>query len=149
VFERFNGLPVHVLVVHAVVVLVPVAAVAVFAIAVRPRWRRTYGPLAALVATGALLAVPVATRSGTWLRGQLNYPAEGFRHGELGERVIWLMVPFWALTVALVLLDRRRASRGITAVVAALAVVSGLAATAQVIRTGDSGAESVWTGRIP
>jgi hypothetical protein len=34
-------------------------------------------------------------------------------------------------------------------VVAVLAVATGLATTAQVIRTGDSGAESVWGGRIP
>ncbi len=173
-FERFSGLPVHVLVVHAVVILVPMSAVAVLALAVRPRWRHTYGPLVALVTTGALASVPVATRSGTWLRDQLGYPADGFRHGELGDRVLWLVAPFWLLTLALLVLDRRMsadrpsggASRGFgnregrrgssrarqpwpVIVVAVLAVVTGLAATAQVIRTGDSGAESVWGGRIP
>jgi len=153
VFDQLNGLPVHVLVIHAVVILVPTAAVGMVAITARARWRRPYGPLVALVATGALVATPVATNSGQWLRGRLGYPEDGFRHGELGEQVLWFMLPFWVLTVAVVLLDRYwtgSARRPMALfVVAVLASVSGLAATAQVIRTGDSGAESVWTGRIP
>jgi hypothetical protein len=36
VFERFSGLPVHVLVIHAVVILVPVSAVGVLALALGP-----------------------------------------------------------------------------------------------------------------
>ena len=160
-FDELNGLPVHVLVVHAVVVLVPACAVGVLAIAVRPQWRRVYGPLAALGATGALVATYIARESGDWLRQGLGLPAD-FAHGQLGAQVIWFVLPFWALTVALVLLDRRLA-RGRTlvsrtgwrgqpwalVVVAVLAVVTGLAATAQVVRTGDSGARSVWEGRLP
>ena len=90
------------------------------------------------------------------MRDRLGYPADGLRHGDLGDQVLWYVLPFWLLTVALVLLDRRRpAGRsggrqpwGLL-LVAVLAVGTGFAATAQVIRTGDSGAESVWTGRIP
>jgi hypothetical protein len=148
----FRGLPVHVLVVHSVVILVPVAAVATLAIAVRPQWRRTYGPLVMLVASGALVGVIAALQSGKWLRGRLNYPDGEFQHGELGEQVIWYVGPFWLLTAAFLLLDRRRAADAkppmLVTAFAVVAVLVGLASTAQVIRTGESGAESVWRPKL-
>ena len=163
--EMFRGLPAHVLIVHAVVVLVPIAAVAVLALAVRPAWRRTYGPLVGLVTTCALLAVVAARQSGIWLRGRLDYPDGDFRHGELGERVIWYAVPFWLLTIGFLVLERRRASAppqpdadgsGSTRArqpwpvlaLAVAAVLVGLGTTAQVVRTGESGVESVWIERL-
>ncbi len=150
-FDKFNGLPLHVLVIHAVVVLVPLAAVGVLAIAVRPAWRRTYGWLVLMAATGALVTVPVAIQSGKFLRGNLGFP-DDFRHGQLGQQMIFFIVPFWLLSVALVLLDRRRPSRSAQGwpliAVAALASITGLAATVQVARTGDSGAQAEWSGRL-
>ena len=151
-FEMFRGLPVHVLVVHSVVILVPVAAVATLAVAVRPQWRRTFGPLVMLVASGALVGVVAAMLSGRWLRGRLGYPEEYFRHGELGERVIWYVGPFWLLTAAFLLLDRRRARDSrppmVVTALAVLAVLVGLASMAQVIRTGEAGVESVWRAKL-
>ncbi|MCW2828706.1 MAG: hypothetical protein JWQ67_2322, partial [Marmoricola sp.] len=44
-FDTFNGIPLHPLVVHAVVVLLPLAILGTIAIAVRPGWRGKYGPL--------------------------------------------------------------------------------------------------------
>jgi hypothetical protein len=66
--------------------------------------------------------------------------------------VIWYVGPFWLLTAAFLLLDRRRAAGAkppmLVTAFAALAVLVGLASIAQVIRTGESGAESVWVPRL-
>ena len=63
-FDLINGLPVHPLVVHAVVVLLPLATLGTLAIAVRPAWRRAYGPLVVACAAVATVLIPVATSSG-------------------------------------------------------------------------------------
>ncbi len=55
-FDLINGIPVHPLVVHAVVVLLPLALLGTIAIAVKPAWRRPYGPL--VVAAVAVSARP-------------------------------------------------------------------------------------------
>ncbi|WP_183101292.1 DUF2231 domain-containing protein [Nocardioides pelophilus] len=155
-FDQFNGLPVHPLVVHAVVVLLPLAVVGTWAIALVPRWRPRYGPL---VVAGALLSValiPVATSSGEELAHRVGEPEA---HEELGESLLWFAVPLLVLVVVLVWLSHRqsraqatsdpsdptgpRATRLVTAV-AVLAALAGLATAVQVYRVGDSGAEATW-----
>ena len=157
-FDLINGIPVHPLVVHAIVVLLPLALLGTIAIAVKPAWRRPYGPLVvAAVAVSAVLA-PVATSSGEELEQRVGDPGE---HAELGDQLIWFILPLLALTVALVWVDRRAtrtaaltdgADRPATTstpsklptVLAALAVVAALACTVQVFRVGDSGAKAAW-----
>lgn len=155
-FDQFNGLPVHPLVVHAVVVLLPLAAVGTWAIALVPRWRPRYGPLVAASALLSVALIPVATSSGEELAHRVGEPEA---HEELGESLLWFAVPLLVLVVALVWLSRRqarsqatsepsdptgsRASRLVTAV-AVLAALAGLAASVQVYRVGDSGAEATW-----
>ena len=103
-FDLINGIPVHPLVVHAIVVLLPLALLGTIAIAVKPAWRRPYGPLVvAAVAVSAVLA-PVATSSGEQLEQRVGDPG---KHAELGDQLIWFILPLLALTVALVWVDRR------------------------------------------
>ena len=155
-FDLINGIPVHPLVVHAIVVLLPLALLGTIAIAVKPAWRRPYGPLVvAAVAVSAVLA-PVATSSGEELEHRVGDPGE---HAELGDQLIWFILPLLALTLALVWVDRRAATTAtlaegaerptttrskLPAVLAALAVVAALACTVQVYRVGDSGAKAAW-----
>lgn len=154
-FDLINGLPLHVLVVHAVVVLVPLTALGTIAIAVRPRWRHHYGPL--VVAAGVLSAilVPVATSSGEALEQRVGDPGE---HAELGDQLIWFVLPLLVLAAALVWMDRRH-NKGIEGpvrasaptglkVVAVLAVVAALATSVQVYRVGDSGARAAWANQV-
>ena len=163
-FDLINGLPIHPLVVHAVVVLLPIAMLGTIALAVRPRWRRTYGPLLIVVTAVATALVPVATSSGEALEKRVGNPGE---HAELGDQLIWFAIPLLVLLVALVVLDRRggrapavgngsaaaratarpAASKALTAV-AVLAVVAGLATTVQVYRIGDSGARAAWGDQV-
>ena len=155
-FDLFNGLPVHPLVVHAVVVLLPLATLGLIAIAVRPAWRRPYGLLVVACTALATVMIPIATSSGEALEERVGNPGE---HAELGEQLIWFAVPMLLLAAALWWLDRRSTttgsastaratSPGIIRTVAALAVVAALATSVQVYRVGDSGARSAWGDQV-
>ncbi|MDO9496997.1 MAG: hypothetical protein Q7J48_14925 [Nocardioides sp.] len=151
-FDTINGIPVHPLVVHAVVVLLPLATLGTIAIAVRPKWRRPYGPLVVASALVATVLCPVATSSGEALEERVGEPEA---HAELGESLIWFSVALLLASAALVYLqrqhERRAAADGAAAtsttaltVVAVVAVIAGLAAGVQVYRVGDSGAKAAW-----
>jgi hypothetical protein len=152
-FDTFRGLPVHALVVHAVVVLVPLAALGLILVAVRPSWRRSFGPVVVLLATAGLAMVPVATRSGHRLKERLD--ASGIvakqikNHQDMGSLVIWPTLAMWVLSIALIALDRRRGgSTGLTTAIAGLAVLAALASVAQVAVTGELGTKAVWACTI-
>lgn len=156
VFDLINGVPIHPLVVHAVVVLLPLAVLGTIAIVVRPAWRLRYGPLVVAAAAVATALMPVATSSGEALEHRVGNPGE---HAELGDQLIWFVIPLLVLSAALVWLDRRRTADGTTSTrratspgllrtVAALALVAGLAATVQVYRVGDSGARAAWGDQV-
>lgn len=151
-FDLVNGVPVHALVVHAVVVLVPLAAVATIAIAVRPAWRARYGWLVVASAAASVALTPVAVSSGQELQKRVGDPGQ---HADLGGQLLWFVIPLLVTALALVLLDRRTARTQEPAVsptamriVVAVAVVTALATTVQVVRIGDSGARAAWSDRI-
>ena len=169
-FDLVNGVPVHPLVVHAVVVLLPLAILGTIAIAVRPRWRRTYGPLVVGCALLATVLIPVATSSGETLERRVGSPGE---HAELGDQLLWFAIPLLVLAALLVYLDfreatsarahertaptsggttvtidRPRTARRLTTAVAALAVVVAVLNGVWVYRVGDSGAHAVWDDRV-
>ncbi|MBB6629830.1 hypothetical protein H5V45_21105 [Nocardioides sp. KIGAM211] len=157
-FDLINGLPVHPLVVHAVVVLVPLAALGTIAIVARPAWRARFGVLVVAAAAIGTILTPVSTSSGEALEKHVGDPG---KHAELGDQLIWFMIPLLVLALAVVLLDRRRARAGdsstprsgadsptVFMVVAALAVVAAVATTVQVYRIGDSGARAAWGDQV-
>jgi len=159
-FDTFDGLPVHTLVVHAVVVLLPLGVLGTIAIAVHPAWRRTHGWLVVGVLAVATALVPVAVLSGAEFKKRVGDPGH---HDQLGRMLIWFALPVLVLAVVLVVMDRRdradaeepswsasprtastgTASTG-TTVVAALAVVAAIACGVQVYRVGESGARAAW-----
>lgn len=151
-FDLINGIPVHPLVVHAIVVLLPLATLGTIAIAVRPSWRRPYGPLVVGAALVSTVLCPVATSSGEELEQRVGVP--GGDHAELGESLVWFALALLLASAALVYLQRQHerrlaadsaaATSTMLTVVAVLAVVVGLAAGFQVYRVGDSGAKSAW-----
>jgi hypothetical protein len=152
-FDTINGIPVHPLVVHGVVVLLPLTILGTLALAIRPAWRRSFGPVVVAVAVVATLLVPVATQSGEKLEGRIGDPG---KHAELGDQLIWFVLPLLVLLVAMVVMAHRsdaEAGSGATSaasvvnVVAALSVVAALAAGYQVYRVGDSGARAAWCGQ--
>lgn len=151
-FDLINGLPVHALIVHAVVVVVPIAALGTIAIAIRPIWRGTYGWLVLAAAASSAALTPVATSSGESLQERVG---DAGQHAELGDQLLWFVLPLLVLAAALVLLDRRQHTTQRPAVspmamrvVVGLAIVVALATTVQVVRIGDSGAREAWGDRI-
>ncbi len=149
--DLVNGLPLHPLVVHAVVVLLPLAILGTIAIAVRPRWRRPYGPLVIAAAAVSALLIPVATSSGEALERHVGDPG---KHAQLGDQLIWFAIPLLLLDIALVVLDRRGSASArhggsrTLVTVAVLSVVAALAAGVQVYRVGDSGARAAWGDQV-
>ena len=155
-FDTFNGIPLHPLVVHAVVVLLPLAIVGTIAIALRPRWRTRYGFLVVAAAAIGTVLAPVATSSGESLEERVGDP--GYEHAELGEQLIWFALVLLVASAGLVYLQWRqerlteRTEAGSTSipsgtlitVVAGVAIVAALACLYQVYRVGDSGAKSAW-----
>ena len=151
-FDLFNGLPVHPLVVHAVVVLLPVAVLGTVAIAVRPPWRLRYGYLVVACAAVATALIPVATSSGEALEKRVGDPGN---HAELGDQLIWFAIPTLVLALALVWLARRDAAdkqaprpAWLPRAVAVLAIVASTATAVQVYRVGDSGARAAWGDQV-
>ncbi|MBF4766867.1 hypothetical protein ISU10_03680 [Nocardioides agariphilus] len=157
-FDLFNGLPVHALVVHAVVVLLPLACLGTLAIAVKPAWRERYGVLVVACAAAATVLIPVATSSGEALEHRVGNPGE---HAEMGDQLIWFAIPLLLLSAALVWLDRRKRTAGavpdatteskqrtMTRTVAVLAIIAALATSVQVYRVGDTGARAAWGDRV-
>lgn len=156
-FDTFNGIPLHPLVVHAVVVLLPLAIAGTIAIALRPRWRTPYGFLVVAAAAIATVLSPVATASGEALEERVGDPK--YEHAELGEQLVWFAIALLIASAALVFLNWRKerqtagggpgatsatSSGTLVTIVAALAVVAALACLYQVYRVGDSGAKSAW-----
>ena len=63
-FDQFNGLPVHALVLHAAVVFIPLLALGAVVYAVVPRWRSRTGWAALLLALVAPVCAFVTRESG-------------------------------------------------------------------------------------
>lgn len=163
-FDTFNGLPLHPLVVHGVVVLLPLTIFGTIAIALRPRWRTRYGFLVVAAALVATILVPVSTSSGESLEERVGDAGE---HAELGEQLLWFAIALLIAVAALVVMQWRaeraltsqspqrsnvnddqsgaeRAGLNIVTISAAVAVVAALACGVQVYRVGDSGARAAW-----
>jgi hypothetical protein len=164
-FDTFNGLPLHALVVHAVVILLPLSALCAILIAVVPRWRQRFGIPVALLTIVAVAAVPVATHSGQNLllrRNQTFGPGDDaeaglmLEHSKLGEQLWpWALVLGIAviILVGVPLLTRQSTDsfgrqttlmRGIGIVAAIAVLVGAVGSTVMVIRIGDKGAHAVW-----
>jgi len=150
VFDKIFGLPMHVLVIHAVVVLVPLCAVAAVLMLFSPTWRdRLRWPQVALLTVAAGSAW-VAKQSGEALLNHLSFTNSSLeRHVTLGGRAPYVVLLFWALTVAWLVLDARLArpdgpSESTVRLLGILSVVAAVGATTWIVLTGDAGARSLW-----
>ena len=148
-----GGVPLHPLVVHFTVVLVLLAAVAVLLGALAPRLRRWGGLLTLLLATAALVLTPVTTSSGGTLQRALGVQGETAtlvqRHAELGDLLIWWVVPLFVVALATYVLgvrERRGTTtpRWLSAGLGVLGVVAAVGTLVQLYLVGESGAEAVW-----
>jgi cytochrome b involved in lipid metabolism len=151
-FDLVNGIPVHPLVVHAAVVFVPLTALGMIVMAIWPRFSAKLGWLVAVSAVLATVFSFAAKESGEVLQGRVGEP--GFDHAELGD-VMPIFAGFLLIAVvALWLIDRSAPAdgpaprRGLRITVAIVGVLIAVGNLVWVYQVGDSGAKSVWSGRV-
>ena len=160
-FDLFNGLPLHVLVVHAAVVLTPLAAVLGIVFAAVASWRWLLRWPLVVTAVLALGTVFVATRSGNAFRARLGLPDEVTRaHATAGQLLLWVALAYVAVAAAAAFClggpsslrsgkgARTGMPRAVQAGVAAVLVVASLGLGYQVVKTGESGSRTVWEGVV-
>lgn len=141
-FDTFQGLPVHVLVVHAVVVLVPLSALATGVVALVPRLRRRAAWQVVVADAACVLLVVVATQSGRALQARIGTSAQIQRHVQRGELMVWFVL---LLLVAAVLVAlARNAASPIPTIVGMLSVLAAGATLYWVVRTAEAGTSAVW-----
>lgn len=155
-FDELLGLPAHPLLVHAAVVFVPLLAVAGVVYALMPRVRGRIGWAAVLLAVAAPVAAYVAKLSGEQLEERLiaaNYGPEILAqvedHQGYGDLTVYFSAGLGLATLLLVFATSARARR-MPAVVgwllaAAVIVLAGFTGYF-VFKTGDTGANAVWSG---
>lgn len=165
--EFISGLPLHPLIVHAVVVLVPLAVLGAVVIAVWPAARHRFGWLVVAAAAIGTALVPVATTSGENLKRRLGENPLVDEHQDLGDDLVWFMLPLLAAVLGLMVLHTMRqrqlastagdgpgtvsappraaAPTAVVMIVAAVLTVGlAVAAGVHVYRTGESGSRAVW-----
>lgn len=148
-FDTFQGLPVHALVVHAVVVLVPLTAIGAVIMALSPSFSRRFGTVVVVVAGLAAVASVVARQSGEQLAARVGSPQP---HAGLGAVLPWFAIAFFLVVMVFWLFDRgvpaSKARPAWLVVLAVVLVVVAAAAAWWTIRVGQSGSEAVWQSVI-
>ncbi|MBA3309190.1 MAG: hypothetical protein H0U28_03900 [Nocardioidaceae bacterium] len=150
-FDEFNGLPLHPLLVHAAVVLVPLAGLlgVLFAIPRTRAWSRW--PLM-LVSLGAAVTVYVTKEAGESFEEVLAFPEttpEGMliaEHEERAELLLIITLVYAVVAVAAFVVSRDTEKfTGVPAIAVSVLLLVGAGALAfQVYRVGDIGSEAVW-----
>ena len=161
-FERFGDLPLHVLVIHAAVVVLPVAALTGIAFAVVPKWRWLLRWPALLLGIAGLVVAFVAKQSGeAFVAAVPDLEQLVKQHEERGELLLWFSIAFACIVILAVLSlggpsplasgrgAKPAGNRVLELAVSAGVVVMALIVVWQTVRTGDSGAQAVWDGRLP
>jgi hypothetical protein len=149
-----SGLPAHVLLVHALVVLVPLTALLEILCALWPAARRSLVWLVLAFAAATTVLTPITEDAGEWLYDKERHHRDILNtHAERGSWLIYFSVALLVVAVVLALVHRRegRATQPgsvVRVLVAVVAIVVGVASIVQVVRIGDSGAQSVWGNEL-
>jgi len=162
VFEEFLGIPMHPLLVHGAVVFVPLQAIAAIAYGLWPFARRHIGWLMLSLAVVGPVTAWLARLSGQAFEARLirNGTSDSAvlarinEHQSLGDMTSWLALGLGVLMIIMFLVRRRATADGsagggspmLSWLVTGLTVLVSLGAVYYVVRTGDTGAHSAWTG---
>jgi glucan phosphoethanolaminetransferase (alkaline phosphatase superfamily) len=161
-FERFQDLPLHVLVIHVVVAMLPLAALAAILFAVLPKWRWLLRLPVVVLGLGAVAVTYVARESGQAFVAAVPDLAQIVKeHEEHGDLLFWYSLAFAAVCVLAVLLlpgpsalasgrfAREGGNRVLNGLVSVVVIAISVLLVWQTYRTGDSGAKAVWDGQLP
>ena len=140
------GLPAHPLLVHVPVVAIPTMAIFAITLAIRPTFRQRYG--VALIAFGLFTTIMtfLAAASGASLAEDVAKVDLIAEHRGHGETLRLIVLGLWLTTVVRVVQSRRDGDRKDPAafVVGLGVVVLAVLSVIWAVRTGHSGADSVW-----
>ncbi len=132
----------------------PLAMLATIALAIRPEWRRRYGPALALAAIAVFIATVLAVQSGQEFRRLVGDKIDVRTHADLANTTQIFVAVFMTGALGMAGLDRFRAGNrptwmgSLTWVAVIVATVGSILATVWMIRTGDEGARLVWDGVV-
>jgi hypothetical protein len=149
VFDTFDGLPVHVLVLHATVVLLPLMSLVTVLVAIVPRWRGAPAAVTAVIDAALIGLTWVTAQSGNQLQVRLSQRAGEViakEHGQRGGLLIWFAVALFAAAALTALIARRGGFLAGLAIIVAIAVSAGT--VGWTIYTGDAGARATWEQNI-
>jgi hypothetical protein len=155
VFDSFNGLPLHALVLHTVVIAIPLATLLaiLFGIPRTRSWARW--PLA-VVAVGTLGVTYVTRQSGLALEKALGIrPGNAVgnlitKHSQLATQLLIIVIIFTVLALAAVFLVSRKPGTGaggrrlLDIALPLLLIAASVVMSIWVVRVGDLGARAVW-----
>lgn len=159
--DSFGNIPSHPLLVHIPVVLVPLSMLATITMVIVPGLRRRYGPLAIAVLAFACAGSFVAARSGRSLEREYTDAGQTIPdllrdHADMGNRLQFLVAIYLILSIVWIARSRRsvpiydedgapaRAPQIVSVLIVVFVLVSGSLSTLSTLRTGHSGARSVW-----
>jgi uncharacterized membrane protein len=149
-----SGLPAHVLLVHALVMLAPLTALLEILCALWPAARRRLLWLVVAFAVVTTALTPVTVNAGEWLYDRERHHSDILNtHAERAGWMIYFSVAMLVVAVALALVhwrEGRSTKPGMSThlAIAVLAIAVGAASIVQVVRVGDSGAQSVWGNEL-
>ena len=149
---------------HAIVVLLPLAALLLVLSAVWPAARGKLAGPNAILSVLVVVLVPITTDAGEWLERHVASTPLVRTHTELGDTALWVALPV-AVLALLVWWRHRESSRtqgrgtsrrtflapastAVTVVLSVLAIVAAGAATYDIYRIGDSGAQASWQSQF-
>lgn len=147
--STFNGLPAHILLVHFIVVLAPLVAVLLIMSALWPAARRRLVWLSLALSAFVVILTPITADAGEWMEKRIGRNPNLRTHTHLGDTFVYFALGL-LIAAALVAYVHIRESRGralsrlLVGAVAILTITTGVAATVQVYRIGESGAQSAW-----
>jgi hypothetical protein len=159
VFEEFMGVPAHPLLVHAAVVFVPLLAVVAVAYAVAPPLRPHLRLVLVLLAVAAPVTALLAKLSGDAFFDRLDankgitpaYYPKLESHGRFGLFTLSASAVLGVVALLLAGLVRPggagRSRPALSVLLGVLTVAAAAVSLYYVVRTGDSGAKAVWSGR--
>ena len=149
-----SGLPAHVLLVHALVVLVPLTALLEILCALWPAARRRLVWLVLTFAVITTVLTPITANAGGWLYDKERHHRDILNtHADRGSWMIYFSIALLVVAVVLALVHRREGRTTqpgsvVRMLVAVVAIAVGVASIIQVVRIGDSGAQSVWGNEL-
>lgn len=152
--STLSGLPAHILFVHFIVALAPLTALLAVLCALWPTARRHLTWLTLILAAVTMILTPLTTNAGEWLEHRTRPTSLLHAHTELGDTMLYFSIGLLVAAVLVAYVHLRESRQrpplapAIRAVIIAVVVLASVAATIQVYRIGDSGAQSAWGDKV-